>query len=103
MRYIHIIALTLWVAPAWACDVLIIEDNGPNRAIITYTNNVKKCSDNVYTTLTTPNGISARVQVRVGDAEVITVEPSNQLFAYPPTADVLDGETIEIHIMGGLS
>lgn len=89
-------------------DVYKIEDDGPDRAIVTYYNAVTKCSDNVDTTLTSPNGIAVQIIIEVGvdaeDRERVTVIPrSGQYMAFPPDAAVLDGEQVEIVVQGGLS
>lgn len=43
------------------------------------------------------------VDIEVGDAETIRVNPEGDLFAFPPEAEVLDGEHIVIQIVEGLS
>lgn len=43
------------------------------------------------------------VEIEVGDAETIRVNPEGDLFAWPEEAEVLDGEHIVIQIVEGLS
>lgn len=85
-------------------DWLHIEDDGPEKAILIYSNSIESCSVPGTSTYTAPNGISVRVTIIVDDAETIIIEPVDPNFmAFPPEADVKDGNKIEIIIMGGLS
>jgi hypothetical protein len=98
-------------APTPNCvDALTIEDAGEGRAVVRYYNHVNGCSTG-YTDkiLTTPNGISVSVDVQVNaggaeNQEGIWVTPLDEgMHAYPPEGLVIDGDTLEIIVQGGLS
>ncbi len=108
--------LLLGLTPAFAepphcspLDVITIEDNGPGRAIVTYTNSYNNCSGEVLLDGITDAGIKVRVIVHLGGShneyrETIIVKPLDPgMEAFPPSAEVLDGETVEIIVQGGLS
>lgn len=91
-------------------DTLTIEDAGEGRAIVTYHNHVAGCSTG-YTDriLTSPNGISVSIDVVVNaggaeNQEGITITPLDAtMMAFPPDGLVVDGDTLEIIIQGGVS
>jgi hypothetical protein len=98
-------------APTPNCvDTLTIEDAGEGRAIIRYYNHVSGCSTG-YTDkiLTTPNGISVSIDVVVNaggaeNQEGITITPLDEgMQAFPPDGLVVDGDTLEIIVQGGVS
>jgi len=110
--------LCILAAPAFAqsyqpaCtepDRLEIRDDGPGRAIVTYYNSVKNCSQPMIVTLTSPNGIEVDVRIDLMGKEDdyrerITLEPMTEsMMAFPEEGDLLDGETREFAIQGGLS
>jgi hypothetical protein len=85
-------------------DSISIRDEGPDKAIVTYSNSIEECSSPVTLHLTAPNGIKVRVTIQIGDAETITLEPEDPLFmSIPPEGDVPDGEKQEFLLMGGMS
>jgi hypothetical protein len=90
-------------------DVLEIRDDGDGRAIVTYGNSVNNCSMEQNRILTSPNGIEVRVRIELLGREDefrerITLEPlTDGMFAIPPEGDLLDGETREFLIQGGIS
>lgn len=98
-------------APTPNCnDILTIEDAGEGRAIVRYYNHVNRCSTgHTDKILTTPNGISVSVDVQVNaggaqNQEGITITPLDEgFFSYPPEALVIDGDTHEFLVQGGLS
>lgn len=87
-------------------DKVEIRDNGPGQAIVTYYDSAEQCSTSQSLILTAPNGISVRVEISIGtnddNAETIYVTPDTQYMAIPPEASVVDGDSVEIHISGGL-
>ena len=99
------------IPPVGSCliqDALYIEDDGPEKAIVTYYNSVESCSVPLTLTLTAPNGISVDVVITVGvddqDREMIELYPtSGQFMSFPPDGKLLDGEIMKFTIMGGLS
>lgn len=110
--------LCILAAPAFAqqyqpaCtepDRLEIRDDGPGRAVVTYYNSVKNCSQPMIVTLTSPNGIEVDVRIDLlgkedDYRERITLEPiTDQYMAVPPEGDLLDGETREFAIQQGMS
>jgi hypothetical protein len=90
-------------------DEITIRDDGIGKAIVTYSNSVNQCSVPLIRRLVSPHGIEVDVRIDLlGDdhdrRERITltpVEPS--MMAFPPEGDVLDGESREFVIMGGLA
>lgn len=116
MKPVIFAALILSVTPASAepprctpLDVITIEDYGPGRAIVTYTNSYNNCSGEVLLDGVTDAGIKVRVTIHLGGnhneyRETIIVKPLDLgMEAFPPSAEVLDGETVEIIVQGGLS
>jgi hypothetical protein len=92
-----------------APDVIEIRDDGHGRAIVTYSNSVEQCSKSLMMTLTSPNGISVDIRIELLGAahnyrERITLVPvDDMMMAFPPEGDLLDGETQEFVIQGGIS
>jgi hypothetical protein len=90
-------------------DEITIRDDGIGKAIVTYSNSVNQCSAPLIRRLVSPQGIAVDVRIDLlGDdhdrRERITltpVEPS--MMAFPPEGDLLDGESREFVIMGGLA
>ena len=76
---------------------------------MTYYNSAEQCSGGLNQVVTTPGGITVRViiDVNVDDfaaKERITVLPQTEgYFAFPPSEDLRDGETVEIIVMGGMA
>jgi len=85
-------------------DILEIRDEGIDRAIVTYYNSESLCSADRTVVLTSDAGISVEVTIETSDAEEhITVIPLEmQLFSYPPESEILDGESQDFIIMGGM-
>ena len=90
-------------------DELTIRDDGPGKAIVTYSNSVNQCSVPLIRRLVSPAGIAVDVRIDLlGDdherREWITLHPVDAfMMAFPPEGDLLDGETAEFIIMGGLA
>lgn len=90
-------------------DSLTIEDDGPDKAIVTYYNSIESCSMNSDQVFTSPDGIKVRIIINVGDKsvggrEIITLMPfDSQLMSFPPKGEVRDGDSAKFTIMGGLS
>ena len=90
-------------------DELTIRDDGPGKAIVTYSNSVNQCSVPLIRRLVSPQGIAVDVRIDLlGDdhqrRERITLHPVDAfMMAFPPEGDLLDGETAEFIIMGGLA
>jgi hypothetical protein len=91
-------------------DEITIRDDGIGKAIVTYSNSVNQCSVAVDgLRLTSPNGIEVDVWIDLlGDdhqrRERITIIPvSPEMMAFPPEGELLDGESQEFLIMGGLA
>lgn len=90
-------------------DWLTIVDDGPDRAIVTYSNSINDCSNNVSTVLTSDAGVSVRVIITVGSEgdgykEHIVLEPLDPLMmAFPPEGWLQDGEQQGFIVQGGLS
>jgi hypothetical protein len=90
-------------------DELTIRDDGIGKAIVTYSNSVNQCSVPLIRRLVSPNGIAVDVRIDLlGDEherrERITLHPVDaDMMAFPPEGDLLDGETAEFIIMGGLA
>lgn len=90
-------------------DELTIRDDGVGKAIVTYSNSVNQCSVPLIKRLVSPNGIAVDVRIDVlGDdhqrRERITLSPVEAgMMAFPPEGDLLDGESREFVIMGGLA
>jgi hypothetical protein len=96
---------------AYSCleqDYIAIKDDGSDRAIVTYSNSIENCSNDLNWIFEAPNGIKVRIQIKVGGtgehAEVIYLYPLTPGYmAFPPEGNVLDGEKMEFIIQGGLS
>ena len=90
-------------------DELTIRDDGLGKAIVTYSNSVNQCSVPLIRRLVSPRGIAVDVRIDLlGDAherrERITLQPvAVDMMAFPPEGDLLDGESQEFIIMGGLA
>jgi hypothetical protein len=90
-------------------DEITIRDDGPGKAIVTYSNSVNRCSAETIGRLTSPNGISVDFRIELTGEENdyrerITLNPvAVEMMAFPPEGDLLDGETQEFIIMGGLA
>lgn len=91
-------------------DRLEIRDAGEGRAIVTYYNSVQQCSMGLTRVMTSPNGVQVEVTIKVNSTDVdggrerITLSPIDpQMMALPPDGLLLDGETREFLIQGGLS
>jgi hypothetical protein len=90
-------------------DEITIRDDGIGKAIVTYSNSVNQCSVPLIRRLVSPNGIAVDVRIDLlGDEherrERITLHPVDaDMMAFPPEGDLLDGETAEFIIMGGLA
>lgn len=90
-------------------DKWSIRDDGPDRAILTYSNSEAGCSTNVDTMLTSENGIQVRVIILANPADASGAErfdavPQDpNMMAFPPSVDVADGDTQEIVVQGGMS
>ncbi len=90
-------------------DRVTIRDAGHGRAVVTYYNSGFGCSGGLNEVMTTPDGVSVRVVIDVNadrdaERERITVIPQTDgMFAFPPEADLKDGETVEIIVMGGMA
>lgn len=90
-------------------DVVSIRDPGPGRAIVTYSNSVNRCSAEVRQRLVSPNGIEVDVHIQITGMENdyrerITLRPvAADMMSFPPEGDLIDGETQEFIIMGGLA
>jgi hypothetical protein len=90
-------------------DKITIRDDGIGRAIVTYSNSVSQCSVPLIRRLTSPQGIAVDVRIDLlGDdherRERITLTPVEaDMMAFPPEGDLLDGESREFIIMGGLA
>lgn len=90
-------------------DEITIRDAGIGKAIVTYSNSVNQCSVPLIRRLVSPQGIAVDVRIDLlGDAherrERITLIPVEaDMMAFPPEGDLLDGESREFVIMGGLA
>lgn len=90
-------------------DHVSIADAGVGRAVVTYYNSAAGCSGGVNRILITPAGIEVRVVITVNvDAtaereRIVVIPQTDGFFAFPPEADLRDGETVEIIVMGGLA
>ena len=90
-------------------DEITIRDDGVGKAIVTYSNSVNQCSVPLIKRLVSPQGIAVDVRIDLlGDdherRERITLSPVDaDMMAFPPEGDLLDGETREFVIMGGLA
>lgn len=90
-------------------DRVTIRDAGMGRAVVTYYNSGFGCSGGLSEVMTTPDGVSVRVVITVNadaDAErerIVVIPLTDGMFAFPPEADLKDGETVEIVVMGGLA
>ena len=90
-------------------DSISIRDEGMGVAVVTYYNSVESCSQEFSTTLTSEAGVEVKVQISIGGEEddyreIINLTPlTDGMMAYPPDGKLLDGETQEFYIMGGLS
>jgi hypothetical protein len=90
-------------------DEITIRDDGVGKAIVTYSNSVNQCSVPLIKRLVSPNGIAVDVRIDLlGDdherRERITLTPVDaDMMAFPPEGDLLDGESQEFIIMGGLA
>ncbi len=90
-------------------DTVTFRDVAHGIAVVTFYNSEAKCSKDVDIVMTTENGISARIVIwanppSAGDSEEIKVFPETPgYFAAPPEAQVPDGDTVEVYVMGGLS
>ena len=101
-----------WSQGRYTCeppDRLTIEDDGPDRAIVTFYNSVNDCSEIVDRVIQSDNGIAVRVIIQLGSEEneyreTITLEPKDpMMMAFPPEGDLLDGEERQFVIQGGIS
>jgi len=77
-------------------DELTIRDDGPGKAIVTYSNSVNQCSVPLIRRLVSPAGIAVDVRIDLLGVDAF-------MMAFPPEGDLLDGETAEFIIMGGLA
>ena len=90
-------------------DKVTFSDAGEGRAVVTYYNSGAGCSGGMNKVMTTPRGIVARVIIDVnvdpqGGLERVTVIPETDgFFAFPPEAELQDGATVEIVVMGGMA
>jgi hypothetical protein len=90
-------------------DEITIRDDGIGKAIVTYSNSVNQCSVPLIRRLVSPQGIAVDVRIDLlGDEherrERITLNPVDaDMMAFPPEGDLLDGESREFVIMGGLA
>jgi hypothetical protein len=90
-------------------DEITIRDDGIGKAIVTYSNSVNQCSVPLIRRLVSPQGIAVDVRIDLlGDEherrERITLHPVEaDMMAFPPEGDLLDGESREFIIMGGLA
>jgi hypothetical protein len=99
-------------SPEYKCtppDVWSIRDAGPGKAIVTYSNSVNRCSAEVRERLRSPNGIEVDIHIQITGMdndyrERITLNPVEAyMMSFPPEGDLIDGETQEFIIMGGLA
>jgi hypothetical protein len=90
-------------------DRVTIRDAGHWRAVVTYYNSGFGCSGGLSEIMTTPAGVSVRVVISVNaDAgaekeRIVVIPQTDGMMAFPPEADLKDGETVEIIVMGGLA
>lgn len=90
-------------------DYVVIKDDGPGKAIVTYSNSKESCSDNLLITLTSPNGIEVDIEITIGGIdeeykEVIILRPTDpNMMAFPPEDELEDGVKKNFVIMGGMS
>ena len=90
-------------------DEITIRDDGVGKAIVTYSNSVNQCSVPLIKRLVSPQGIAVDVRIDLLSddherRERITLSPVDaDMMAFPPEGDVLDGESQEFIIMGGLA
>jgi hypothetical protein len=90
-------------------DVISIRDDGPGKAVVTYLNSVNRCSAETIGRLTSPNGISVDFRIELTGEEndyrerIILNPVDADMMAFPPEDDLLDGETQEFIVMGGLA
>jgi hypothetical protein len=90
-------------------DEITIRDDGVGKAIVTYSNSVNQCSVPLIKRLVSPNGIAVDVRIDLLSddherRERITLSPVDaDMMAFPPEGDLLDGESQEFIIMGGLA
>ena len=96
-------------SPCSPPDEITIRDDGVGKAIVTYSNSVNQCSVPLIKRLVSPQGIAVDVRIDLlGDdherRERITLSPVDaDMMAFPPEGDLLDGESQEFIIMGGLA
>lgn len=94
-------------APSSTCtesDWIGIEDEGHGIAVVTYSNSIESCSEKLDMIITSPNGISVRVQIIIGGAETIIITPQDPTYRSDPNkADVEDGDKEIFYITGGTS
>ena len=97
------------VASCLVQDWVTIEDDGPDKATVTYYNSIDNCSSPGTWTFTSPNGISVKVTVSLGGAEtvykenVLIIPDDPNFMSFPPEEDIVDGETKKFMIIGGMS
>lgn len=90
-------------------DEITIRDAGEGKAIVTYSNSVNQCSKEYIGRLVSPNGITVDVRIELlGKRDdyrerIILMPVDPDMMAFPPEGDLLDGETREFVIMGGLA
>ena len=97
--------------PSMVWDVIEMRESQQGIAEVFYSNSADQASsgaDRVYSFEHPTFGlIEAHIHIQIngeGQSEVITVTPLNpQHMAFPPEAAVVDGESIVIQIMGGVS
>lgn len=84
-------------------DWLSIEDDGPYRAIIKYSNSIEGCSNDFDKVITAPNGISARVIIHVGNSkdESIQILPSPGFISDPPEGIQADDSKTHLYYVEG--
>jgi len=83
-------------------DWLSIEDDGPYRAIIKFSNSQEGCSNDFDGVITAPNGISARVIIHVGEKdETIQVIPQAGYQSDPPEGIQADDSNLHLYYVEG--
>jgi hypothetical protein len=83
-------------------DWLSIEDDGPYRAIIKFSNSQEGCSNDFDRIITAPNGISARVIIHVGKKdETIQVIPQAGYQSDPPQGIQADDSNLHLYYVEG--
>ncbi|MEM8974628.1 MAG: hypothetical protein AAGD43_21430 [Pseudomonadota bacterium] len=89
-------------------DILRIEANSYNSAVVMYFNSEAICSEYLVGdsphTLTADNGVTVQVTISYptdtsDNREVITIEPGDDHVAYPPKETLRDGEMRQILII----